>query len=35
MSLLIIGFLIGCVFGAILFLGGASSYRKILGTLLL
>jgi uncharacterized membrane protein YedE/YeeE len=33
--LLIIGFLIGCAFGAILFLGGASSYRKILGTLLL
>ena len=35
MMTLIIGFLIGCVFGAILFLGGASSYRKILGTLLL
>ncbi|MDO7636035.1 MAG: YeeE/YedE family protein, partial [Porticoccaceae bacterium] len=35
MMTLIIGFLIGCAFGAILFLGGASSYRKILGTLLL
>lgn len=35
METLIIGFLIGCVFGAILFLGGATSYRKILGTLLL
>jgi uncharacterized membrane protein YedE/YeeE len=35
MTTLIIGFLIGCAFGAILFLGGASSYRKILGTLLL
>jgi hypothetical protein len=33
--LLIIGFLIGCAFGAILFLGGASSSRKILATLLL
>ncbi|HIG42872.1 MAG: YeeE/YedE thiosulfate transporter family protein [bacterium] len=33
--LLLTGFLIGCAFGAILFLGGASSYRKILGTLLL
>jgi len=32
---LAIGFLIGCAFGAILFLGGASSYRRILGTLLL
>jgi uncharacterized membrane protein YedE/YeeE len=32
---LIIGFLIGCAFGAILYLGGASSYRNILGTLLL
>ena len=32
---LVIGFLIGCAFGAILFLGGASSYRRILGTLLL
>lgn len=35
MNILLIGFLIGCAFGAILFLGGASSYRKILGTLLL
>ena len=35
MNTLLIGFLIGCAFGAILFLGGASSYRKILGTLLL
>lgn len=35
MTTLIIGFLIGCAFGAILFLGGATSYRKILGTLLL
>ena len=33
--ILLIGFLIGCVFGAILFLGGASSYRRIMGTLLL
>ncbi len=32
---LFIGFVIGCAFGAILYLGGASSYRKILGTLLL
>lgn len=32
---LFIGFLIGCAFGTILFLGGASSYRRILGTLLL
>lgn len=32
---LFIGFLIGCAFGAILYLGGASSYRRILGTLLL
>lgn len=32
---LLIGFLIGCAFGAILFLGGASSYRRIMGTLLL
>lgn len=32
---LFIGFIIGCVFGAILFLGGASSYRRIIGTLLL
>lgn len=35
MSTLAIGFLIGSVFGAILFLGGATSYRRILGTLLL
>ncbi|WOJ92681.1 DUF6691 family protein [Congregibacter variabilis] len=35
MSTLIIGFLIGCAFGAILYLGGATSYRRILGTLLL
>ncbi len=35
MTTLIIGFLIGCVFGAILYMGGASSYRRILGTLLL
>jgi uncharacterized membrane protein YedE/YeeE len=35
MSTLIIGFLIGCAFGAILYLGGASSYRRIMGTLLL
>lgn len=33
MSTLIIGFLIGCAFGAILYLGGASSYRRILGML--
>ena len=33
--LLLTGFLIGCAFGAILFLGGASSYRRIMGTLLL
>ena len=32
---LFIGFAIGCAFGAILYLGGASSYRRILGTLLL
>ncbi|MEP1472947.1 MAG: YeeE/YedE thiosulfate transporter family protein [Halieaceae bacterium] len=32
---LLIGFLIGCAFGAILFMGGASSYRRIMGTLLL
>jgi uncharacterized membrane protein YedE/YeeE len=32
---LLIGFAIGCAFGAILYLGGASSYRRILGTLLL
>lgn len=30
-----VGFLIGCVFGAILFMGGASSYKRILGTLML
>jgi uncharacterized membrane protein YedE/YeeE len=35
MSTLIIGFLIGCAFGAILFMGGATSYRRIMGTLLL
>jgi len=35
MMTLLTGFLIGCAFGAILYLGGASSYRKILGTLLL
>ncbi|MDH3643449.1 MAG: YeeE/YedE family protein [Gammaproteobacteria bacterium] len=35
MATLIIGFLIGCAFGAILYLGGASSYRRIMGTLLL
>lgn len=33
MSTLIIGFFIGCAFGAILYLGGATSYRRILGTL--
>jgi len=32
---LLMGFLIGCAFGAILFLGGATSYRRIMGTLLL
>ena len=32
---LLIGFFIGCAFGTILYLGGASSYRNILGTLLL
>ncbi|MDJ0657431.1 MAG: YeeE/YedE thiosulfate transporter family protein [Xanthomonadales bacterium] len=32
---LFMGFLIGCAFGAILQLGGASSYRKIMGALLL
>lgn len=32
---LFVGFLIGCAFGAILFLGGATSYKRILGTLLL
>jgi len=35
MQTLIIGFLIGCGFGAILYMGGATSYRRILGTLLL
>ena len=35
MNTLLIGFLIGCAFGTILFLGGATSYRRILGTLLL
>ena len=35
MTTLIIGFLIGCAFGTILYLGGATSYRRILGTLLL
>jgi uncharacterized membrane protein YedE/YeeE len=35
MSTLVIGFLIGCAFGAILYLGGATSYRRIMGTLLL
>ena len=35
METLVIGFLIGCAFGAILFMGGATSYRRILGTLLL
>ena len=35
MGTLLIGFLIGCAFGAILYLGGASSYRRIMGTLLL
>ena len=35
MNTLVIGFLIGCAFGAILFMGGATSYRRILGTLLL
>lgn len=33
MTTLVIGFLIGCAFGAILYLGGATSYRRILGTL--
>ena len=33
MTTLIIGFFIGCAFGAILYLGGASSYRRILGML--
>ena len=35
MTTMIIGFLIGCAFGAILYLGGATSYRRIMGTLLL
>jgi len=35
MQTLVIGFLIGCAFGAILYMGGATSYRRILGTLLL
>ncbi len=35
MNTLVIGFLIGCAFGAILYMGGATSYRRILGTLLL
>lgn len=35
METLVIGFLIGSAFGAILFMGGATSYRRILGTLLL
>ena len=35
MGTLTIGFLIGCIFGAILYMGGATSYRRILGTLLL
>ena len=35
MNTLLIGFLIGGVFGAILYMGGATSYRRILGTLLL
>ena len=35
MITLLTGFLIGCAFGTILYLGGASSYRRILGTLLL
>ena len=33
MTILLTGFLIGCAFGAILYLGGATSYRRILGTL--
>lgn len=33
MGTLVLGFLIGCAFGAILFLSGATSYRRILGTL--
>jgi len=35
METLITGFFIGCAFGAILYLGGATSYRRIMGTLLL
>ena len=35
MGTLTIGFLIGGAFGAILYMGGATSYRRILGTLLL
>ena len=35
MQTLVIGFFIGCAFGAILYMGGATSYRRILGTLLL
>ncbi len=35
MDTLLTGFLIGCAFGAILYLGGATSYRRIMGTLLL
>ena len=35
MNTLLIGFLIGGAFGAILYMGGATSYRRILGTLLL
>ena len=33
MGTLVIGLLIGCAFGAILYLSGATSYRRILGTL--
>lgn len=35
MNLLILGLILGMTFGAILQLGGASSYHKIIGTLLL
>jgi len=35
MNLLILGLILGMAFGAILQLGGASSYHKIVGTLLL
>ncbi|NOX68242.1 MAG: YeeE/YedE family protein [Gammaproteobacteria bacterium] len=35
MNLLILGLILGMAFGAILQLGGASSYHKIIGTLLL